>query len=145
MIFERKYSPLRTLISNYLATLIKSAVRLWWSPMQTRPIQIFIRKFPRSYFFAYRWVMSLDAESVSVGGNKRNSTKDHNENEQRGKALWVKLLRLSKLLETVTMPSDRRAMNVSKESNIEPHSSRNTWFRSVTHTVTTTASNSNIS
>jgi hypothetical protein len=71
--------------------------------------------------------MNLDAESVSVGGNKRNSTKDHNENEQRGKALRVKLLRLAKLLETVTMPASR-AMNVNKESNIEPHLSRNTWF-----------------
>ena len=88
--------------------------------------------------------MSLDAESVSVGGNKRNSTSDHNENEQRGKALWVKPERLEKLLETVIMPASR-AMNVSKESNIEPHLSKNTWFKSAVHTLTTTASNSNIS
>jgi len=88
--------------------------------------------------------MSLDTESISVGGNKRNSTSDHNENEQRGKALWVELLRLAKLLETVTIPASR-AMNVSKESNIEPHLSRNTWLKSAMHTVTTTASNSNIS
>ncbi len=65
--------------------------------------------------------MSLDAESVSVGGKKRNSTKDPNENEQRGKALWVKPERLAKLLKTVIMPASK-AMNVSKESNIQQFS-----------------------